>query len=332
MMNVSPKEVDAYLREAKPNVHGLKEPFYVKFLAQGEYNMNFLIQTLEKKFVFRVNVGGSQLQLKNQITYEYQALLALLPSKRTPRPYFVDDSKSILPYGLLIMEYLPGRPLDYQRDLLKAADIFAAIHQTDISADRHFLWEKKLFSARVEESARLLAPFLQNEEMPLETKELLQFFFNWCVKHQNGESYFEKQQWWVINNTEVNSHNFIIGPEKSWLVDWEKPVISHPCQDLTQFMVKTTTSWRSEIVLSAAEKNTFLTAYCTKVGRDAAEVAESIRLYEPYMYLRALSWCAMALAAYQTKPLKNEAIYQKIRQFLAPQYIQEIMKECGVEK
>lgn len=51
----------------------LEESYKIEFLAQGEYNQNFLISDGKTSYVFRLNYG-SQLQLENQIQYEYQAL------------------------------------------------------------------------------------------------------------------------------------------------------------------------------------------------------------------------------------------------------------------
>jgi len=90
---------------------GLFDNVQVSFLAQGEYNINFLVEDGSTRYVFRVNTG-SQLQLDNQIRYEYNALKSLERSGATPKVYYVDDSKSFFDYGILIMEYLEGRPLD----------------------------------------------------------------------------------------------------------------------------------------------------------------------------------------------------------------------------
>jgi len=95
---------------------GLGENFIVRFLAQGEYNVNFILEGLDKKFVFRLNTK-SQLNLKNQIKYEFEALKSLQISGVTPKVYFLDDSRKYFKYGILIMEFLNGTPLKYENDL-----------------------------------------------------------------------------------------------------------------------------------------------------------------------------------------------------------------------
>ena len=47
--------------------------FTVAPLAQGEYNLNYLLQSPETTLVFRVNIG-TQIGRDDQIVYEYKTL------------------------------------------------------------------------------------------------------------------------------------------------------------------------------------------------------------------------------------------------------------------
>ena len=102
----------------------------VEPLGQGEYNLNFaFIHPLTKqKLVLRIN-RGSQMHLSDQIGYEFSALQALVPSGRTPKPLVCDSEMN-----LLVMEWLPGGPLDYHRDMDTAARILADIHSVPVPA------------------------------------------------------------------------------------------------------------------------------------------------------------------------------------------------------
>ena len=88
--------------------------FTVSPLAQGEYNLNYLISSDSLQLVFRVNIG-TQIDRADQILYEYKALHLLKQSGVTPRPHFVDDTRRFFDRGILIMDYLPGEALDYAR-------------------------------------------------------------------------------------------------------------------------------------------------------------------------------------------------------------------------
>ena len=89
-----------------------------KFLARGEYNVNliFFHPVWEKKLILRINFS-SQMKLEKQIEYEAYALALLESTKRTPKVYYVDDSKEFIDKGILVMEYLEGHSLDYEKEL-----------------------------------------------------------------------------------------------------------------------------------------------------------------------------------------------------------------------
>lgn len=310
-------------------VLGLSDNVQVSFLAQGEYNINFLVEDGSTRYVFRVNTG-SQLQLDNQIRYEYNALKSLERSGVTPKVYYVDDSKSFFDYGILIMEYLEGRPLDYGKDLDKAAKIFANIHSLELTEkDREtFVTEEHVFTDRIKESTRLLKDFFKSDLVSKELKNFFYEFLDWAEKNRHKEKYFIEDKWHVINNTEVNSHNFIIG-EKSYLIDWEKPVISDPCQDLTQFLAPTTTLWKTDYVLSKEEREGFFKTYVGNLKGQDKDIRERVHLYTPYLYLRALSWCAYAYVEYQKpdKAIKNMDTFNTIKRYLQMDFMKELLKE-----
>lgn len=325
------EKIADYLKQKKLlNRLKLQDDFTVTFLAQGEYNQNFLISDGQRKYVFRLNYG-SQLQLTNQISYEYQALEWLEKSQRTPKAYYVDDQRQDFSQGLLIMAFLEGEPLDYRKDLLTAADIFSDIHQLaiDTTAEKYFVTEKEnILAARIEESQFLLKPVFKSSVITERAKHLLATALEENKKNVHQQDFFNQKNLWSVNNTEVNSHNFIIG-EKGYLIDWEKPVISHPVQDISQFLASTTTLWRSNLRLTLTEKQEFLTRYLMRTSFDPAAFFKALQIYHPYLMLRALSWSAMAYDNYLTgdKALKNQEIFEKVRQYLEPEFLAKALRE-----
>lgn len=312
------------------NIIPLCRNFKVAFLAQGEYNINFTISSSKGNYVFRVNTG-SQLELTNQITYEFNALRVLEISSVTPKVFYVDDSKEFFKYGILIMEFLEGRPLEYKTDLEKAADIFSRIHSIDVSNGgcSNFIVEEHLFSDRVKEGTRLLKNFFPSDRVSKELKDFFYRYLSWCESNTYREKFFIDSSWRVINNTEVNSHNFIIGNKSHYLIDWEKPVISDPCQDLTQFLSPTTTLWKTDFLITKEEREAFLSTYSSKVGRTVEDVKHRVELYSPYLLLRALAWCAYAFIEYQRedKEIKNMDTFRKIKQYLEIDFMRNLLKE-----
>ncbi len=108
-------------------------------LAQGEYNINYkpAHPKTGKKLLLRVNCG-SQMHLENQIGYECHAL-QLLETGRTPKVlYAKSGSRKFLDHGVLVMEYLPGKALDYHTDLNLAAECLADIHSVRLRSESGF--------------------------------------------------------------------------------------------------------------------------------------------------------------------------------------------------
>jgi len=320
------RDIQRYIQANPELAHlHLHKETKVSFLAQGEYNINFTLDSHHHKYVFRVNTG-SQLEINNQIMYEYQSIKQLERSGVTPKVYFVDDTFSSFDYGILIMEFLEGEPLHYGRDLGKAAIIFSKIHSLDIEEPHHFVVEEKLFSDRIREGERLLTNVWDSPIVQKEIKLFFEKILDWAKVNRTREKYFLDEPWHVVNNTEVNSHNFIIGKEKSYLIDWEKPVISDPAQDLTQFIAPTTTLWKTNYLLSADEKEDFFTSYINGLNGNDKDIRERVHMYTPYLYLRALAWCAYAYVEYHdpNKKIKNMDTFEKIKEYLQLDFMQNL--------
>jgi predicted Ser/Thr protein kinase len=325
---------DKLLKQIKEYIHDNQSLRYlnlnrnteVRFLAQGEYNINFVLDSFPQKYVFRVNTG-SQMENENQIRYEYDSIKFLEPSGVTPKVFFVDDSFAFFQYGILIMEFLEGEPLQYEKDLSKAATIFSRIHSLDVKQNHtHFKVENHIFSDRIKEGERLLANVWESPHVSKEIKSFFEQLLDWAKAGRSKEQYFIDEPWMVVNNTEVNSHNFIIGKEKSYLIDWEKPVISDPAQDLTQFMAPTTTLWKTDYLLSEEEKELFFQIYIEGLKGEDQNIRERVQLYTPYLYLRALTWCAHAFVEYHdpNKQIKNMDTFEKIKTFLQVDFMRKL--------
>ena len=321
------EQIKEYIHDNQSLSHlNLNRNTGVRFLAQGEYNINFLLDSSANKYVLRVNTG-SQMENDNQIRYEYDSIKYLEPSGVTPKVYFVDDSFSFFQYGILIMEFLEGEPLQYEKDLSKAAAIFSRIHSLDVKKNHtHFKVEDRIFSDRIKEGERLLANVWESPHVSMEIKSFFDQFIDWAKVNRSKEQYFIDEPWHVVNNTEVNSHNFIIGKEKSYLIDWEKPVISDPTQDLTQFLAPTTTSWKTDYLLSQEEKDLFFRTYIEGLTGQDKNIRERVQLYTPYLYLRALAWCAHAYVEYHNpnKEIKNMDTFEKIKTFLQIDFMRKL--------
>jgi aminoglycoside phosphotransferase (APT) family kinase protein len=309
----------------------------VKPLAQGEYNMNYLVRQDNRQWVFRVNVG-TQIDRDDQIRYEFCALKLLANTGVTPRPYYMDDMPGLIDangntYGVLLMDYLPGEMLDYRRDLEAAARLFARIHTCPVDEkDNHLIREQRPLSMTYEECSRLLPIYLESDLADPALRDYLQEVLAWADEARHDERYFLDDPWSCIINTEVNSGNFIANRQQGTLhlVDWEKPLWGDPSQDLSHFCVPTTTLWKTDYRMSSAERNHFLEIYKNAIhDQHLCDTLEArVRLRDPFNCLRGISWSAMAWVTYQTAEhaLRNADTFRKVSMYMDLEFVRGLFE------
>jgi aminoglycoside phosphotransferase (APT) family kinase protein len=305
-------------------------PFEVSPLAQGEYNLNYLLSRGPLRLVLRVNVG-TQIGRADQVVYEYRALTLLESSGVTPRPHFVDDTRQRIDRGVLIMDFLPGEPLDYRRDTLAAAALFARIHQVAVAEEQnHLIREDAPLTLIHRECTRLLQAYFDSPLAVPAARDYLRAVLAWADRARAAEEFYRRDPWPCIVNTEVNSGNFIVNRHAGTLhlVDWEMPRWGDPSQDLAHFCSPLTTLWKTDYRMSADDRRAFRLAYARQVRdrhlRDTLE--ERVRLREPFVLLRGIAWSAMAWAAYQGEfaGVKNPDTWCTLQRYMDPGFIRSL--------
>jgi len=233
---------------------------FIRFLAAGEYNENYLVKSGSDVYVFRIN-HGSQLGLNEQIRYEYRVLGHLSGSGVTPRPFYCSTDDDAPGDGVLLMEYLPGRPLEYRTDLDKAAGVFASVHAQPTGDDLIIQYAPVKDIAA--ESFGLIHRY---EDHPMrDVKSRLLAYHDEILDLADSSKNLYTDEPMCIVNTEVNSQNFIISGDGAYLVDWEKAVVSCRYQDLGHFLVPTTTLWKSNYSFDNETRREFLDVYARSV-------------------------------------------------------------------
>lgn len=328
-------EIVKYVNIAKPEGIPNWMPdlhYQIKPLAQGEYNMNFLVTQQGFSWVLRVNTGSQiGLSAPEQIAYEYNTLKLLMPSAVSPIPFFLDNTLAHLPFGVLGMSYLPGERLDYQRDLTPAAQLFAKFHQLSVPPENnHLIIEEKPLSLTFQRCRKMLEVYLTSELADPDLRQYLLEVRHWADQARRREQYFLDDPWLCIINTEVNNSNWIVNRTAGTyhLVDWEKPLWGDPSQDLSHFRVPTTTLWKTDYRMSAEDQSEMMTAYKAAIQdahlRDTIE--ERTRLRDPFNCLRGISWCAMAWVQYQRGDhlLKNKDTLRKLSMYTDVNFVRSL--------
>lgn len=304
-----------------------------RLLAQGEYNRNYVFvhPLTGKKLVLRVNFG-SQMHLEQQTGYEYHALKLLGPSGRTPMVLYEDGSRQELDYGVLVMEYLPGRVLDYGADLARAAACLADIHSVLMPENHGLLAPENPLAAILEECEEMVRMYLESPRGDLEKKRTIRGMLDRAWQ----QAVPLVSPWHCCINTELNSTNFLMNDGgKDYLIDWEKPLYGDPAQDLGHFLAPTTTFWKTDVILDNSQVERFLDAYIQSVdGRfDTAGIRERTRKFIQITCLRGITWCAMAWVQYQNpeKEIFNESTFRKLEAYLDLEFLERIRREYQTE-
>lgn len=290
-------------------------PYRVGFLARGEYNENYWIDCPTGSYVFRIN-HGSQLDLPNQIEYEYRVLESVQESGLTPVPVAYELAPPELAGGALLMSFLPGEHLSYQRDAPRAAETFARIH--GLPADSRLVKQPSPVRDILAECDWLVARYPDHPRL-VEKARILRYRDHVARLADETEDLFANETPCIVN-TEVNSNNFLVSEEAVRLVDWEKAVVSPRYQDLGHFLVETTTRWKTDFVFTDEARLGFLEAYRAHMDHPIPleELSEKTRVLENTILLRALSWCYMAYYEYTEtdRPIQNQDTFSKISQYL----------------
>ena len=322
-----------------------------ELLAQGEYNVNYLFThpVTGRKLVLRINMG-SQMHLERQIEYEAHALGLLAGSGRTPKVYFIDNSKEYIENGVLVMDFLPGRYPVYEsaEDMNGIMRCMADIHSATINEDAEVIYGEPFGENSVpSDTVKLIAPGSSAGSIVDECESMLSVYMDSPL----GDDKTKKRLRRLLDrageiakgsiggdpplrccvNTELNSTNFLVDDCDNGfvrLVDWEKPLYADPAQDLGHLLAPTTTFWKTDCILSSEETDRLIDEYIKAVdGRfDTEGIKERTKDLINVTCLRGLTWCAMAWVEYKdpSRPLLNESTRIKLDQYLSDSFLKEI--------
>ena len=291
----------------------------IKLLGAGEYNINFTFDEGDLKKVLRINMK-SQMNLENQIEYEYETLQLLKDSGVTPKPYDLVIKTNLLPYKYLTMEFLKGRPLNYKTDMHIATYLLSKVHNTPYG-DNNLINTTNPFQLMFDECKQMAGEYLFWDKADEKVSSYINRFLEKCLT-LIPEKYSIANP--CIINTELNSGNFLIGKEKedSYVIDWEKALIGECEQDLAHFLAPTTTFWKTDIILSEREINDFLEKY----SNYRAFNRERFERYLIFNCLRGVTWCSMAFRQYSEndKMLMDDTTFKKISSYIELEFLEKV--------
>ncbi len=298
----------------------------LRFLAAGEYTYNYRVTVDGIDAVLRV-VTGSQmgLDVPEQALYEAHALQILSPTGKVPRLIRVEAETQPIGYPYLLETYLPGRPLNYQIDLVEAARCVATIHRLMPPAGHRLQLHRDPMGSILKESELLVASL--GDPKWDAVKALRE-----RVEETSTGAFNAMRADQVIINTDLNSHNFIVDDGRVSLIDWEKARVAPSLMDIAHFLLPTTTLWRDATAarLSEEQRETFIQAYIeARPGLDSGNYRAALRPAMQLAAIRAISWCAWSLAASERgdRPIENQETLAKSQLFTSSGFLSDLITE-----
>ena len=283
----------------------------VKLLGKGEYNSNYLI---DDDYLIRI-ARGSQMHLDNQVEYEYNALKFLEKSNVTAKVYDLKKDK-LSGISYLTEEYLIGRDLDYHTDLKIAAYLLSQIHSLDVTG-QDFIKADSPFNMMFDEFTQMFSHYQKWDKKNNATEKKISDMLKY-IKNLGLDSILENP---CLINTELNNKNFIIG-DKSYIIDWEKPIIGEREQDLAHFLAPTTTFWKTDVIFDMDTMYDFLDEY-DKVAKVKVDRKKFVK-YLLFTCLRGITWCSMAYTQYVDENRDNGFTFEKIKAYLSDEFLDNI--------
>lgn len=303
-------------------------------LAQGEHNANYVFahpQTGER-YVLRFNYI-SQLDLKNQSSYEYEVLKELAPSGRAPKPYYADDSRKLAPRGVNVMECVTGRMLDFENpaELIEAAHMLADVHSVVPSESCTLLKPADALEDLIAECERMFSIYRGSKlEDPMVTSYVERFF---AAAREQLSCKPDPAECNHIISTEMVSAHFMINDDGTpgHIVDWEKAILGEATRDVAYFLAPTTTIWDTDFIFKPAERDAFIEEYWKAVaGRfSRGSFGERFDAYTMGNCLRGVTYCAMAWVQYHdpAHPLKNAKTFEKLKVYLSEEFLELLARD-----
>ncbi|MCF6277052.1 MAG: aminoglycoside phosphotransferase family protein [Candidatus Magasanikbacteria bacterium] len=213
------------------------------FLASGNHNDNYAIETTGKKYVLRIENNP---QFKN-LKKEYNLLKSLKP-KLGPKVYFFDKSHKIIPADFFVEEFVDGK---YPKKLngkfiILMAKWLKKLHQQKKPCKKHSM-------------LKAIKPYFRNvnnhkNAIPSKTANEIDSLFKrvtvFCTKKDN---IFADRKEACLLHGDLSRENIIYDGKNIRLLDWEFSRYNFPEWDLVYFI--------QSLKLNPKQKELFLKTY-----------------------------------------------------------------------
>ncbi len=245
------KEIRDWLKSHSP-IFGIDVSILdVKPLKSGQYNVNYLIVTSNKRYVLRLNIAP-QSGLKNQIEYEFKTLKFLEPFHITPKVHFYSMDASHFGHPFLIMDFIEGMPLsNTDSDISEVARSLFVLHSIKIPKGLGFMIRNS-----ISEDLKVLFDLLEKYSSYKGANNII---IDSIAKRLSSVKKINFIQTRSLVHTDTVPSNFMVN-DSCFIIDWEKARVDDPSYDIAvlfcRFMY-----WDWGISLTRDQKDVFIKNY-----------------------------------------------------------------------
>lgn len=243
------------------------------FLAVGNHNTNYLLETDRRKYVVRIEDNQ---QFKN-LKKEYNFLKRAQPGLG-PQVFYFDNSRKILAADYLVEEFIQGQ----HPSATKVHDDFVV---------QMSKWFKKLHRNRKPcqqtlQPRREVTPYYRNYlkyrhnlSGTAPREKLVKLIALGLVYLENNQSIFARRRYLSLLHNDPSAGNIFYSPGTVRLIDWEFVGYGLPERELVYFL--------DSYDLTAAQRKLFLHGYgfpTSKAAQTRLDIAYLILLYSSIGY------------------------------------------------
>lgn len=335
-------------------------------LGQGEHNKNFYFtdKASGRKFVLRINVISQSFH-KNQVAYEFGALQELESSNCTPKPLYCDNSKSFIPYGVMIISFCEGVELDFDNlqpnDLHCAVQLMANVHAVKVTENTSLFRPKDPLGELFKECIKRFRFYYSSAFEDSRITKWVERFISVTQSMLDNTTPNTYDCRHIINTETLPSHFLVPSPASSkasnsasdkanspnknklnarrdyercsnpgYFIDWERPIIGEVAQDLAYFVAPTTTFWDSNYLFPQSQIEKVIDDYWKAVdGRfEQGNFQRRFKAFQIMTILRSTTWCCKALVQYGTKgEHKTDKTAEKLPIYLSDEFMEYLATE-----
>lgn len=295
------QKIEKYIKEIGAQKLGFNsvKDVSVKEINRGGYNINYLVNIDNHKFVFRFNID-TYLDVENQTEYENEILKYLEKFDVAPKVFFIDTSKSFFEYDLLVEEFIENDKLIFGNDFLQNfGKLVKKLHSIPlpqggllIKNTNPLVDQWNFIKGRID--------FIKSGNFNENFLRFINSYIDKANKYVSNFSNLFENKDICLNHRDLVIENVLQTDKGLRLIDWQAIMADDPSYDLAFFTCDIIIKWNLGRPLTDEEKQIFLNSY-----QSDEKMLEKIRVRQPMVYLELFVWIAYRTAYLRDKLAKN---------------------------